>query len=172
MKKIRKQEVSEAGSAINAKVKTYDFGDTKLLFKTDKEVYRAVLSYVRKKEFGAIFSFDPREITYEFDHPDHTVAGTIARSVSSFADVKWHRTQSSAMQTRPDLFLWTTDASRATHRILLPRDSRERRNQHLLIHVSQFHGENQAEWENIFDTINQVRDGIGYEYWVQVRGRS
>ena len=64
-----------------------DMGLTSIWNKDPNQIIEPVLEIIRRREFGALLSFHPYEITPQFDHPDHRIAGLVVQIVAASADV-------------------------------------------------------------------------------------
>lgn len=153
---IRRDEAVQAAEFLSASVTILSFPDLRLPFVPMEELVASVLPIIRTKSVDAVFSFDPYETTYLFDHPDHNIAGLVAKHVGAAADVRHFMPESEALAKRPELYLWTSDSNKATHVVSLDSERTARRNEYLIQHYpSQFQRENQADWEIIFDEISE-----------------
>lgn len=158
MRKIREREAEQALNFLNATLTILSFPDLELSFIPFEQLVLSVLSEVRQHEADVLFSFHPNEVTREFDHPDHTIAGQVARYVSAAADVEHLLPDVSAQKTRPQLYLWTTEKKRANKQILLPKTVRKNRNHYLKeFYPSQFPGDSETAWKKIFDSITKQK---------------
>lgn len=175
MKQIRRKEFENATASLGIKTEILDWGDLKLSEKPFTELLVELLKIVRRLDPAVVFSFDPFEMTRDFDHPDHELAGQLARRIGATSDVEHYCPEQPAMEIRPELFLWTTKRQRADYQVKVSQKSMARRDAYAVKHYpSQFSAETQPEWRKIFDRINGVkRNGkkkkSGREYWIRVR---
>jgi len=179
VKEIRLQEFQQAMSSLGAKYEIMGLRDFGLSTIPLIEIAIPLMNVLRKNDFGAVFSFHPYEITQDFDHPDHNMAGSATRFASSAQDVKnFNVTQdftneeiAQATDSRPELYFWTTDSNQANKKIKLSKESRERRNNYLINNYgSQFPSKSKSRWGKIFDRITDKRLFKGHqEYYQRVR---
>lgn len=158
---IRKNEFNSSNSAQGLRGRAMNFPDTGLS-RADVigQAKHDVLEFVRENNFGVIFSFHHFEITPEFDHPDHNAAGEIARFASAFSAVKNLHTNPDPLESRPSLYLWTSNADLATHRILYTPKMENDRKIHLAnYYKSQFPKKMINRWGAIFDGIARGING-------------
>lgn len=172
MGELRREEARRALESLGATLTVLSFPDLNLPFVPLQEIVTAVLNVVQEKQPDALFSFHPHEITPEFDHRDHNIAGTVARQVGAAADVDYfspgarvapREKQPGVLKERPELYLWTSQ-NQVTHtgfRTLdLSEEVREKRNEYLIKHYpSQFRDSEKQEWIPIFDSITQEKSG-------------
>lgn len=172
IKKIRREELESSSREFGARNIVFQYPDTELSTRKDEAKYE-ILNTIREEKFGVIFSFDDRERTFAFDHPDHTATGEIVRFASAFADVQGIQTKSKAMDFRPQLYLWTTNQDFATHSISLSGKRMRSRESFLAVNYSsQFPASRIDEWGIIFDRISkgQNRDLLNsQEMFVRIR---
>lgn len=165
----RVREFNAGTNSLGIQPKQFDFGDGMLDFQSLETMVKEVLQFVRAHQFAAIFSFHPQEITMQFDHRDHEVAGRIAQHVGEKMDVQGYAPEFPATEFRPDLYLWTTDKYRATHRKRISKKDRKKRNNYAKeFYPSQFHHQNKKRWSRIFDTITK-KEKVHQEFWMRVR---
>lgn len=170
MKEIRKSEAKQAMNFLQATVTFLDFADLHLSFIPIQQMVSSVLPLIREFETDALFSFHPQEITTAFDHPDHTVAGNVARFVGTAADVSHFMPQYTALNKRPELYLWTTQNSSHCHTFSLKEQSRQNRNEYLMrYYPSQFSSIIQYKWISIFDRITYDKQNLHQERYCKVR---
>lgn len=154
MAKIRKAEAQRAANFLHASLTILSFPDLHLPFVPFESLVAAVLPLIRHLGTDALFSFDPYETTQSFDHPDHNVAGLVAKHVGAAADVKHFLPSSPALNRRPELYLWTSDSSKATVAPTITSKIKEKRNKYLIDHYpSQFQAAKKGEWTEIFSGI-------------------
>ncbi len=170
MRDVRFGEFDRATNALGVSREIMPFADLYMSEGAIGPLIPPVLSVVREKKFGVIFSFHPQEITPEFDHPDHQTAGMIARTVGAASDVLHYHPECGEMEHRPSLYLWTTDGTKATHSITLSDETRRNRNTYLSgYYPSQFPLGTQPEWERVFDRITGDGNGGHRELYLKVR---
>jgi len=164
---IRNAEASRAADFFGATTSFLNFPDLNLPFVPFEKLVFAVMLEVQKVKSDALFSFHPHEITQEFDHLDHSVAGMVTRHVGAAADVKHffpdHTSRKSEhhspnpdaiLDKRPELYLWTSSEFMANTTLPLSAKIRQKRNQYLIDHYpSQFPASNKDTWVPIFDSI-------------------
>lgn len=63
--------------------KILGFSDLELVFTDLRGMVEEIKRVAEEKELTILVSFNPGEITYGFDHPDHNRAGEVARVVSA-----------------------------------------------------------------------------------------
>ncbi len=170
MAQIRRQEAVTAMSVLGASLTMLSFPDLQLPFIPFEELVKAVLPIIRNLNADAIFSFDPNETTPFFDHPDHNIAGKVAKFVGAAADVKHFMPESKAQAQRPELYLWTSKESQADRKLQLSKKLRNKRNIYLIENYpSQFSGENKGDWNGIFSAITKSKSKKHAERYVKVR---
>ncbi len=170
MGKIRTQEIESAAVAMNITLSLLRFPDMHLPFIPMPDLITATLPIIRELNTRAVFSFHPQEITSEFDHPDHTVAGQVARHVGAAADVKHFYPNTPAMTSRPELYLWTTQQKCANSTLpITPQIASRRANYLEQHHRSQFSNQDRPNWEKIFDSIATQPDKTKQELYQRVR---
>lgn len=153
---IRQEEAAHAAEYLQATLTLLSFPDLQLPYVPIQELISAVLPIVRNTQTDALFSFDPYETTYMFDHPDHNVAGLVAKHVGAAADVTHFMPESSALSRRPELYLWTSDQNKATHQVSITEEMAERRDAFLIDHYpSQFQASKKNEWVEVFDAVKE-----------------
>jgi len=163
--------------SLGADYEIMGYGDFGLAMMPFRNLAMPLLNLLRQKDFAAIFSFHPYEITPNFDHPDHNIAGEAARFAAAGQDVENLKTgpyiassdSYGATESRPELYLWTTDKSKATHKQKLTKKSRKKRNKYLQKqYPSQFPRQSKKRWGRIFDKITE--NGKSHsEFYQQVR---
>ncbi len=167
---IRRREAEIALKVIGASMTMLSFPDLQLPFVPFEELVKAVLPIIRNLNANAIFSFDPDETTPFFDHPDHNIAGKVAKFVGAAADVKHFLPESKALTKRPELYLWSSDEKRANTKLELSKKIRKKRNQYLVENYpSQFSAQNEDEWSTIFSAITKGKKKKHGERYVRVR---
>jgi LmbE family N-acetylglucosaminyl deacetylase len=75
----RKREFAAAMEYWGFDYRVLDFPDLGLIFIDLKRMVEEVAEIILKKRLSLLVSFDPREITFGFDHPDHNRAGEVTR---------------------------------------------------------------------------------------------
>ena len=60
-----------------------NFPDLELVFTDLRVMVERVMGLVEDRRLTTLVSFDPREVTYGFDHPDHNRTGEVTRVVST-----------------------------------------------------------------------------------------
>lgn len=169
----RKKEFYDATRSFGGTSIIFDFPDTKLSelwTKKQKKLIEPVLEIIRKKHFGAIFSFHPFETTFGFDHPDHNITGLIASHVGTFSNVSHSYAHLPVYrEERPNLFYWTSALYMANRVLKLTEEDRKKRNEYLKINYSsQFSSD--GKWHTIFDRITWEESLKKHvERWFQVR---
>lgn len=157
MAQRRKQEIYNAVTSFGGTPMVFDFPDTKLSElwhnKNQKKLIEAVLATIRKKHFGAIFSFHPSEATPGFDHPDHNITGLIAQLVGDYSNVSHFYPHLPVYQTeRPNLFYWTSAMYMANRVLELTEEDRMSRKIYRdTYYQTQFSGD--VKEQIIFDRI-------------------
>jgi LmbE family N-acetylglucosaminyl deacetylase len=177
MKHVRRNEFEHATDSLGIKREVLDLGDLQLTEKPFTELMLEVLKVIRRIDPAVIFSFYPYEITPYFDHPDHNIAGKLTLHVGATSDVRQYHPDISAVERRPEIFLWTTDKNRATYAVKLSKKCQERRDMYAISHYpSQFSTETHPQWRQIFDRIGGVqqkrkneKSRKSTEYWFKVR---
>ncbi len=160
MAQIRAEELKNAAGFLNASYKILSFPDLNLPFVSFESLVKSVLPIVRLQNIDTIFSFHPNETTRKFDHPDHNIAGQIARYVGAAADVKNFMPEYKVLSNRPKLYLWTSKNSLATHSMKLSKPVRKRRDEYLMENYpSQFSIQNYLLWKRIFAKITKSKVG-------------
>lgn len=153
---IRHEEALYAAEYLNATLTLLSFPDLQLPFVPIQDLIAAVLPIIRNMHADAVFSFDPYETTHKFDHPDHNVAGLVAKHVGAAADVKHFMPESTALGQRPELYLWTSDQNKVTHQAATTPQMAERREEFLVArYPSQFQESKKGEWIEVFDAIKE-----------------
>ncbi len=170
MGRKRQQEAKTMAETLGISLTTLNFSDMGLPFVPMKKLVAKTLPIIRELNTRAIFSFHPHELSEQFDHPDHSVVGEIARHVGAAADVKHFYPKSPAMRERPNLYLWTSQRSNANRRLVLTLEMREQRNEHLITHYpSQFKAGKRLKWQPIFDQITHWQSEKHQELYKQIR---
>jgi LmbE family N-acetylglucosaminyl deacetylase len=170
MATIRKNEAENMALALGFTLTTLHFPDMKLPFIPMEVLIKHTLPIIRELNTKAIFSFHPYETTRSFDHPDHNIAGLVARHVAAASDVSHFYPHSPAMRERPQLHLWTTEPSLANRRLRLTKKIRDKRSQHLIQHYpSQFQKSERLNWQPIFERITRENTKQHSELYKQVR---
>lgn len=170
MAKIRTKEAENMALALGFTLSTLNFPDMKLPFIPMEVLIRHTLPIIRELNTRAIFSFHPYETTASFDHPDHNIAGLIARHVAAASDVSHFYPHSPAMRERPQLHLWTTESSLANRRLRLTKKIRDLRAEHVLQHYpSQFQAADRLNWQPIFEQMTKSKNNQYYELYKKVR---
>lgn len=160
MAQIRAEELKNAAGFLNASYKILSFPDLHLPFVPFELLVKSVLPIVRSENIDSIFSFHPNEFTRKFDHPDHNIAGQLARYVGAAADVKNFMPEHKVLSSRPNLYLWTSENSLATHSMKLNKSVRKSRDEYLMENYpSQFSIQNYLVWKKIFAKITESKDG-------------
>lgn len=166
MAQIREAEARSALQFLNASMTLLSFPDLQLPFVPFEELVAAVLPIIRELKTDALFSFHPYETTQEFDHPDHNVAGMVAKYVAASADVEHLLPEKPALEKRPELYLWTTDSRMANSTLQLKKKTRKNRNQYLeQQYPSQFSASNSNQWSDIFDKITRKKKKHTEQYY-------
>jgi LmbE family N-acetylglucosaminyl deacetylase len=156
MATIRNNEAENAANFLSASLTMLSFPDLHLPFIPIEELVKTVMPIIREKKTDAIFSFDPYETTHQFDHPDHNVAGIVAKYVSAAADVKDFMQEYQVLEKRPELYLWSSKKNKKNITIKHTKQLKERRSKYLLTHYpSQFRKDEQKDWEKIFSKLNE-----------------
>jgi len=179
VKEVRLGEFQEAMASIGVDYQSMDYDDFGLSTIPLENIVVPLINILRKNDFGAVFSFHPYEITQDFDHPDHNLTGLATRFAASAQDVKNFNVRqylgdediTQETDSRPELYLWTTDSNQANKKIKLTRESRNRRNNYLVNNYgSQFPSKSKTRWGKIFDRITDKGIFKGHqEYYQQVR---
>jgi LmbE family N-acetylglucosaminyl deacetylase len=170
MKKIRQEEFTHAMDYWGASSHILSHGDLMLSEEPIGPQTLDVLNIVRNKQFGALFSFHPYELTPLFDHPDHNRAGEITKRVASVSDVVYYHPEIPALPYRPSLYFWTTDKTQATHMLPLSGETRKRREEYLFTYYpSQFPEHTKDQWGPIFDRISMQENKSHQELYMQIR---
>ncbi len=171
MAQVRAEEAKRAMESLTASLTILSFPDLGLPSIPLKDLVGAVMPIVSKSDTDAIFSFDPYENTPFIDHPDHNVAGQVAKYVGAAADVRYFLPHRKPLQKRPELYLWTSKrTSEVTHRVELSPVDRARRNQYLVDHYpSQFAAADRPQWQVIFDSITHEKSGKHSERYIKLR---
>jgi LmbE family N-acetylglucosaminyl deacetylase len=94
---VRTKEFELAMNSWGFGYEVRDFADLELIFTDLKTMVIEVEEILRRKKISVVVSFDPREVTFGFDHPDHNRTGEIARIASS-----------RILGSRPKLLFWTS----------------------------------------------------------------
>ena len=166
MKITRSKEFSNAMKYLRANGIAHDFGDLQLSFVPLKPVISEVVTDIRRKNCGVIFSFfDPLEYV---DHPDHDKTGEIARFAAASSDVTYFHQEIEALPSRPNLFVRTRDVSRATHMIPLSHSTIHHRTAYFEgFYPSQFPPDTVDKSEVIFDRLTSQENipGKAELYW-------
>lgn len=176
---VRQTEFGQAMDSIGADYHLMGFVDLALSTLNFRIMAMPMLDLLRSKDFAALFTFHPYEITLEFDHPDHNITGQVTRFAASAQDVKKLQTgpfiaspvSHQATGDRSELYFWTTDRNVATHRVVLPEKVRQNRDNYLIDNYpSQFPRKSQSRWGKIFDRITYKGFLQGHqEYYQRVR---
>ena len=176
---VRQTEFNQAMGSIGANHESMGFADLALSTLNFRIMAMPMLDLLRSKDFAALFTFHPYEITPDFDHPDHNITGQVARFAASAQDVRKLQTgpfisspvSHQATENRPELYFWTTDKNVATHKIGLSKKVRQNRDNYLTDHYpSQFPRKSQSRWGKIFDRITYKGLLQGHqEYYQRVR---
>lgn len=170
MAQIRTKEAENMALALGLTVTTLNFPDMKLPFIPMEVLIKHTLPIIRELNTKAIFSFHPYETTASFDHPDHNIAGLVARHIAAASDVTHFYPHSPAIRERPQLHLWTTEQSLANRRLRLTKKIRDQRAKHLLQHYpSQFQAADQLNWQPIFEQMTKGKNNQHYELYKKVR---
>lgn len=169
---VRRQEFTQAMTSLGIAYEIFEFGDFSLSTMPFRNLALPLLNFLREKDLAAVFTFHPYEITPNFDHPDHNVAGEATRFAASGQDVKNlkvgplpnGKAEAASTTGRPELYFWTTDEAKATHQLKLGKKSSKRRQKYLSENYpSQFPRQTQKRWGTIFDRFGKK------EYYQQVR---
>ncbi|MCC6711229.1 MAG: PIG-L family deacetylase [Candidatus Pacebacteria bacterium] len=156
MANIRKLEAQNAVKFLKASLTILSFPDLHLPFIPIEDLVKAVMPIIRRKKTDAIFSFDPYETTTKFDHPDHNIAGVVAKYVGAAADVKNFMPEHKVLKQRPELYLWSSKQKPKNIMVKQTKKLKEQRSQYLLTHYpSQFRKTEQKDWEKIFSKISE-----------------
>jgi|GEM_PF-1799186 len=167
---IRQNEAIRAMEFLGASLTILNFPDLHLAFIPLEILISAVLPIIRADNTDAIFSFDPNETTTSFDHPDHNVAGQVAKYVGAASDVKHFFPQTEALKQRPELYLWTSKSAPANRSLQLSPAARNNRNNYLTnFYPSQFQHIQKNTWVTIFDSITHATENKHEERYIKVR---
>lgn len=163
LRALRRSEQRSSLGALGISSQFLGFPDLELAFINKKEMAMRLLTVVREFKPGAIISFYPESQPYGFGHPDHDVAGKLARLVSASADVTDFLSGSGAtMEKRPELWLHTFDFNPYNPHLFglaISPELKVWRNSHLVRHfVSQFSDATRNNWAATFD---QMTDNEG-----------
>lgn len=169
---IRQVEFERAMVELGADYQILGFGDFALSTMPFRNLALPLLNVLRSQDLAAVFSFHPFEITPGFDHPDHNLAGEATRFAASGQDITNLKVgplpdgqpAAPVTTTRPELYFWTTDENKATHRLKLGQKSARRRRDYLSKNYpSQFPSRTKRRWGTIFDRLGNQ------EYYQRVR---
>lgn len=156
---IRRKEAEQAAYSLGASVIIMSFPDSGLSFIPLEKLVEAVMPIIREHEADGIFSFDPFVTADLIDHPDHNVAGQVAR-YSAMADVKYFLPESKALQKRPQLYLLTRP-NEENHTLPHTAELDQRRVKYMEKHYpSQFRPEKREEWVTFFDSTIEAYERV------------
>ena len=99
---VRKAEFVEAMNHWGFDYELLKFPDLSLAWTPLKEMVETLAVIINNSRINVAISFDPREITYGFDHPDHNATGQAARVATTMVAGSW-----------PKLYLWTGAGGKA-----------------------------------------------------------
>ncbi len=158
---IRNIEAQNATSFLKASLTMLSFPDLHLPFIPIEDLVTDVMPIIRRKKTDAIFSFDPYETTHKFDHPDHNVAGIVAKYVGAATDVKNFMPEYQVLKKRPELYLWSSKQKPKNIIVKQTKKLKEKRIDYLLTHYpSQFRKTEQKDWEKIFLEISESYEKV------------
>lgn len=157
MAEIRQIEAKNAADSLHASLVILSFPDLHLPFVPLEKLIASVLPIIRDNEIDALFSFDPYENTRSIDHPDHNVAGLVAKHVGAASDVKHFMPESKSMKNRPELYLWTSDLNEADYIFPASETVNSKRKKYMSkYYKSQFKPEKRNEWVTFFDNMSEA----------------
>jgi LmbE family N-acetylglucosaminyl deacetylase len=170
MAAMRRLEASQAIASLGASLAILNFPDLHLAFIPLENLIEAVLPMIRQHESDVIFSFDEFETTPGFDHPDHNIAGKVAKYVASAADVTHFKPAVKALASRPKLYLWTSQTKPKNQTLDLSVETRQARDEYLVkFHRSQFQVNQKNHWVEIFNQITLADGSNHHERYLKVR---
>lgn len=153
----REKEAVAMANALGISLTILKFPDMGLPFISLEVLIHHTLPIIRELHTKALFSFHPYEMTPYFDHPDHNIAGQVAKHIGAAADVKHFMPDGQVVSNRPDLYFWTSKSKNANRYIPLSARLRLLRDQHLATyHQSQFKLKDRPVWRPIFDQITRI----------------
>jgi LmbE family N-acetylglucosaminyl deacetylase len=173
MAQVRAGEAVQAMKVLKASYTLLTFPDLHLPFIPFETLVSAVLPIIRGVGSDGLFSFDPYDNQPEVDHPDHAIAGMVAKYVGASANVSHLKPEHPSPAERPELYLWTSEDKEKNHVLPLTRKARRRRNQYLIKnHPSQFQAAEKKNWIPVFNRITHTAAVTGPQHrerYIKVR---